>query len=424
MHPTHGQHHSGGDALRIVMLAPFGIRPKGTLSARMLPLARELVRRGHHVHIVAPAYLNPQDAGSIRRIDGVVVEHVAAPRLPKPLATLELAGRLVGATLRQRPDLVHLFKPKGYSGLAALWLRWWHPELPLLLDSDDWEGRGGWNDLAAYSRLQKLVFAWQERDLPRRAAAVTVASRTLQTQMWGFGVPPARVLYLPLGVPPTPPPLPERALARQQLGLDAAPIVLLYTRFWEYDLRDVVMVLIALAQQRPEARLLVIGAGERGEEQRLRQMAARAGVSATLDLRGWGDAALIQAAMAAADVALMPYADTLMNRAKGMAKLLELLHAGLPVVASRVGQATEYIQHQQTGLLVAPDDGGALAGAVLRLLADPAAARRLGQAAQQDVSARFAWPQQATALERLYHAYAARRRAHSRKAIAVQDPRG
>lgn len=421
MHPTHGQHHPGGRTLRIVMLAPFGIRPKGTLSARMLPLARELVRRGHYVRIIAPAYLNPQDADSVRWIDGVAVEHVALPRLPEPPATLELAGRLLGATLRQHPDLVHLFKPKGYGGLAALWLRRWRPALPLLVDSDDWEGRGGWNDLAAYSRLQKLVFAWQERDLPRRATAVTVASRTLQTQMWGFGVPPARVLYLPLGVPPTPPPLPERAVARRRLGLDAAPVVLLYTRFWEYDLRDVVTVLIALAQQQPEARLLVIGAGERGEEEHLRQMAQRAGVGAALDLRGWGDAALIQAAMAAADVALMPYADTLMNRAKGMAKLLELLHAGLPVVASRVGQATEYIQHQQTGLLVAPDDGGALAGAVLQLLTDPATARRLGQAAQQDVSARFAWPRQASALEGLYDACVTRRRARSRKASTAQD---
>ncbi|MBC8075574.1 MAG: glycosyltransferase family 1 protein, partial [Chloroflexales bacterium] len=46
------------------MVAPFGIRPKGTLSARMLPLAKALVRRGHTVSIAAPPVQNPADAGT------------------------------------------------------------------------------------------------------------------------------------------------------------------------------------------------------------------------------------------------------------------------------------------------------------------------------------------------------------------------
>ncbi|NTU86064.1 MAG: glycosyltransferase family 4 protein, partial [Chloroflexales bacterium] len=50
--------------MRIVMLAPFGIRPKGTLLARMLPLARALTRLGHAVSIVAPPVQNPEDAGT------------------------------------------------------------------------------------------------------------------------------------------------------------------------------------------------------------------------------------------------------------------------------------------------------------------------------------------------------------------------
>ncbi len=391
-------------ALRITMLAPFGIRPKGTLSARMLPLAAALVDRGHTVHIVAPSYLNPQDAATIRQIDGVTIEHARLPRLPDPAATIEQAAVLLRMVTRTRPDLVHLFKPKGYSGLAALSLRYLQPHVPLIVDTDDWEGRGGWNDLASYSRLQQAVFAWQERDLPRRADAVTVVSRALASRMRSFGVPADRICYLPLGVSAAPPILPERAIARRRLGLDAEPVVLLYTRFWEYDLRDVVAVLLGLAARCPSARLLVIGAGERGEEHVLARLAQRAGVARQLDQRGWADRATIEAAFAAADVAIMPYADTTMNRAKGMAKLLELLHAGIPVVASRVGQAGEYIRHGRTGLLVAPDDGGALAGATLTLLADLEQARAWGRAAQRDVMGRFNWPRLAATLEQRYRA--------------------
>ena len=84
--------------------------------------------------------------------------------------------------------------------VAALLARALRPRLPLVVDSDDWEGWGGWNDLLPYPASAKRLFAWQERDLPRRADAVTVASRTLQTQVWGSGVPPEEVFYLPNGI--------------------------------------------------------------------------------------------------------------------------------------------------------------------------------------------------------------------------------
>ncbi len=385
------------------MVAPFGIRPKGTLSARMLPLARELGVLGHQVAIVAPAYLNPEDAATTVTIDGVVVEHVPLPHLPGPLGVAEEAIVLVQAAVRRQPDLLHVFKPKGYSGLAALLAMLVSPRVPLVQDTDDWEGWGGWNDLLPYSQVQKTFFAWQERTLPRWATATTVASRTLQTQVSGFGVAPDQVWYVPNGVSAQPPTLPVRAAARRALHLNDDPVVLLYTRFWEYDLRDIVAVLLALKHRRPDARLLVLGAGERSEERTLTSLAQRAGVAPWLDMRGWADAQLIQNAFAAADVALAPFSDTLMNRAKGMAKLLELLHAGVPVVASRVGQAQEYIVDGVTGVLVPPDNGGALAQAVLALLDDPARARAIGHAGQRFVISHVAWPHLAHTLEHIYH---------------------
>src|SRR5215213_5948541 len=186
--------------LRIIMLAPFGIRPKGTLSARMLPLAQALRQRGHCVSIIAPPVQNPQDAGRRDVYAGVSVTHTPLPRLPGAAGVAQQVHSLLSAALAERPDVLHLFKPKGYSGLAALLARVIRPNLPLVVDTDDWEGWGGWNDLLHYPRLAKELFAWQERDLPRRAAAVTVASRTLESQVWGFGVPRERVIYLPNGI--------------------------------------------------------------------------------------------------------------------------------------------------------------------------------------------------------------------------------
>src|SRR5262245_26678136 len=136
--------------LSICMLAPFGIRPKGTLAARMLPLAQALVRRGHSVTIVAPPVQNPEDAGQRAAYGGVLVEHTRLPGAPGPFAALEQAGLLLQAARAVQPDLLHLFKPKGYGGLAVRVAAVLNPNLPLVIDTDDWEGQGGWNDLLPY----------------------------------------------------------------------------------------------------------------------------------------------------------------------------------------------------------------------------------------------------------------------------------
>jgi glycosyltransferase involved in cell wall biosynthesis len=70
-----------------------------------------------------------------------------------------------------------------------------------------------------------------------------------------------------------------------------------------------------------------------------------------------------------------------------------LLEAGameLAVVASRVAAVPELIEDGVNGCLVPPDDPAALAGALARLIADPAARLRLGRAARAHVLEQFA----------------------------------
>jgi|HigsolmetaAR202D_1030399.scaffolds.fasta_scaffold00176_23 Glycosyltransferase len=375
--------------MHISMIAPFGIRPKGTLLARMLPLAQALQRRGHSVRIVAPPVHNPQDAGTIHNYDGVEVEHVDLARLP---ASLDWSVSLFQAARASKPDLIHLFKPKGFSGLAALLARLCS-NLPLVVDTDDWEGWGGWNDLLDYPYLAKQLFAWQERDLARRAAAVTVASRTLQSQVWGFGVAPERVFYLPNGI--------TLQNTRPSLNGRDPKTLLLYTRFWEFDLPDLISSLVAIVQQEAAARLIVIGKGERGEEERMLQLAERAGVRQAIEYRGWLEPQEIPSLLAQASIALVPVNDTLINRARCSAKLLELIQAGLAIVASDVGQMREYLRHNQTGMLVAPKDPAGMARAVLELMHDQGLRDRLAEAAYNELC-RFDWEALAPIAEAAY----------------------
>lgn len=373
------------------MIAPFGMRPKGTLAARMLPLAQALSQRGHTVHIIAPPTLNPEDADTAQWLSGVMVLHTRLPRLPGPLGVFEQAWLLLGHGLAAQPDLVHLFKPKGFGGLAVLA----NSNLPLLVDSDDWEGWGGWNELLPYPHSAKLLFDWQEHDLPRRARAVTVVSRTLERQVRGLGVPAERIFYVPNGSSLT-----GLATAQQRAGGHGKRLVL-YSRFWEFSVYDFVAELVAIFSQQPEARLCIIGKGEHGEEQELLRLATRAGIAEKLEAYGWVEPERIPGLLAACDIALVPMQNTLINRARGLAKLLELMQAGLAIVAHNVGQVGEYLRHEHSAMLVDSARPGALARAALHVLGDRALQQRLGQGAQH-AAQHFSWSELAARMEEAY----------------------
>jgi glycosyltransferase involved in cell wall biosynthesis len=71
--------------------------------------------------------------------------------------------------------------------------------------------------------------------------------------------------------------------------------------------------------------------------------------------------------------------------------LLEAMAFGLPVVATAVEAIPEIVSPGETGLLVPPRDPAALAEACAALLADPARARRLGEAGRERLAAHFGW---------------------------------
>jgi glycosyltransferase involved in cell wall biosynthesis len=68
---------------------------------------------------------------------------------------------------------------------------------------------------------------------------------------------------------------------------------------------------------------------------------------------------------------------------------LEAMAACKPVVASRVGGLTETVREGVTGLLVPPNDPGALAQALQILLADEALRRRMGTAGRSLVEQEY-----------------------------------
>jgi glycosyltransferase involved in cell wall biosynthesis len=410
--------------MNIAMIGPFGLKPKGTLSVRALPMAQALVAHGHSVTLLIPPWDHPADAGREWGEGGVRVVNVPLPPSLPLLFHGWLALRLVRRALALNPDVIHCFKPKAYAGLAHLAF-WWlrrtglvgkklSPRVRLVVDEDDWEQ--AWNVVEPYSPVQKWVFARQENWGLTHADAVVVASRALASLVGGAGVPPARIHYVPNGVRPLlvdkeghqsssthRKAYPSMAQdVRTQWGLDDALVVLLYTRFFEFRLERVIEILRRVVEQVPQARLLIVGQGLFGEEMELDQTLKAAGLSDWVTFTGWVEARQLPGYFAASDAAIFPYDDTLINRTKCSVKLVDLLAAGLPVVADRVGQNAEYIVDGVSGLLVAPEDDAAFAEAVVSLLSDGDHRAWLGAAAAGRVREHFAWGRLVEEVERAY----------------------
>lgn len=393
--------------MRVVFVGGFGMAPKSTMRARALPLARTLAASGHDVTILLPPWDNPADSGRRWTANGVTVVNVRLP-VRFPLAWYPWLGlRLLRATLALRPDVVHVFKPKGFSGFVAqalltLQARGWLTGLRVVVDTDDWEA--AWNDMEPYPGWQKALFSYQERWLLRRAPALTVASLALGQVAEAERGSREGVLYLPNGAAPWPRPSADRVAAlRRRLGL--APelaVLLLYTRFVECPAERFVRLLAGVASKGVRPAVLLVGAGLRGEEAAFRRAYDAAGLGMPLVAPGWVDAGDLPEYLALADAALFPMADTPINRTKCSVKLIDLLSAGVPVVAEAVGQNCAYIEDGMTGLLTPPDDDHSLAAAVAGLLKDRTAAETLGNAARVRMQREFGWSKLGAVLPDVY----------------------
>jgi glycosyltransferase involved in cell wall biosynthesis len=385
------------------MVGSFGLHPNKTMSSRAFGLAHALVQRDHDVCLFMPPWQTPEEGDRRWQQEGVEFRYV-----PVTGGILGITRRLVQETLAWKPDIVHCFKPKAYSGLVAWWL--WlfrRQKMKLVVDSDDWEGWGGWNDRAAYSPLQKRVFSWQERWGMSHCHQLTVASKALQSIAWSHGIAEEKVVYLPNGTGLSTRGLPiveqEIAAKRHMLGIENRPVLLLYSRLFEFETSRLAKILAGVKTAVPDVAILSIGESLFANDAlQLRDELADADVlSAVIDL-GWTDVDKLPLLLSCADVAIYLMDDTLLNRTKCPVKLADLISLGVPVVAEAVGQVPEYVVNGRNGHLSVSGDIEELIDTCVSLLQNKAERILMAEEARIHYEANFSWDLLAARLLQTY----------------------
>jgi len=148
-----------------------------------------------------------------------------------------------------------------------------------------------------------------------------------------------------------------------------------------------------LRRRVPDARLWIAGEGE--DRRALEERAGRLGIAGHVHFLGHRPD--VPALLRRLDLFVLP------SLWEGLPNaIIEAMAARRPVVATAVDGTREVVVENETGLLVPPRSPGALASAMVQLLADPRLRRRMGRAGRQRVEAAFSERRMIEQTEALY----------------------
>jgi glycosyltransferase involved in cell wall biosynthesis len=402
--------------LRIALLSYRSKPHCGGQGVYVRHLSRELVALGHDVEVFSGQPYPDLDPGvRLTKVPSLDLYREPDPfRVPKPREFRDLVdveefltmctagfpepktfGRRIARVMRGRVgdfDVVHdnQVLTHGILDIEELGL----PVVttihhPITVDRRlDLAAADGWRRRLAMRRW--YGFLRMQTKVARRARSILTASTASKRDMVAdFGVDPARVRIIPLGVddgfrPPTGPRVPGRILAMASADMPVKGIATLLEAFAKLrtEREDLELLLVTKPQAGGRTEQLVDGLGIR-EHVRF--------------VHGISDAQLVEV-MGSAEIGCVP------SLYEGFSlPTAELMACGTPLVVSDAGAIPEVVGPD--GLcadLVPPGDVGALAAAIAALLDDPGRRERYGAAGRARVEERFSWRAVAAATAAAY----------------------
>jgi glycosyltransferase involved in cell wall biosynthesis len=225
-----------------------------------------------------------------------------------------------------------------------------------------------------------------QRHAYRCAHGVVANSSAAARQLESEGVPSERIHVIPNGISL------EHFSARSPMR--PVTTVLTVANLRKEKAHEVLLQAAQrLAGRHPYLQFQIVGDGPRMAE--LRALCTTLGLDAHVSFLGHRED--VPALLSQADAFVLP------SRSEAFPNgAIEAMASGLPVIASATGGLLDLIDSERTGVLVQPDDPGALAAALESLVLSPARAAALGASARDEVARRYSFDRMVRAFEDLY----------------------
>lgn len=232
------------------------------------------------------------------------------------------------------------------------------------------------------------------------AKALVVSTRIEQDDISKlYEVNGARIEVIPPGVDTTLFSPTDAHAARHELNLPDKRTILYVGRIEPLKGLDILLRAVSLLREEEENHLLIVGgsAEKDAEIERLKALGANLGINDTVTFVGAVNQERLPAYYNAADIFVLPS----WYESFGLAAL-ESMSCGTPVVVSRVGGLTTFIEHGKTGYLIPWRCPEAFAGSLETLLENPSLRQAMGSAARLKAM-EMSWTAMANSALACYH---------------------
>ena len=353
-------------------------------------LAKELVKRGHEVHVIS---FNSKNFGE--KIHENIHVHgfggcIDVNGLYSVGSKVDLPG-VIAFLKKLKPDILHFHHKTSTIEFALHNLK---EELNIPIVNTIHTQAGSLETFSFIDTVHYLHYNALADELKKASNGIIAVSKYNKDELVKRGISPEKIEVLANGVPLKDFDEWTKESARKKLNISMNEKIVLFVGRHSPEKGIDVLISAFKKLKKENTKLIIVGKGEFTPLYKF-----LAGDSKNIIFTGVLSQKEIRPYYKAADVFVL---SSVCFEAQGLT-LMEAMAAGVPVISTKTGGSEELVKKGNAGLIVKPRDHTALKDAMEKLLKDPALRKKFGINGYNLIKAEYSWDIITENVEKIYN---------------------